>query len=362
VFIGLGLLIFPLWGAFSGWPSVTAIFGYGFIFVACAYSLYYFRNQLKIGSLWLFVPLLVLLFLALLRFAVGHEAIDDKVLLSSYLLLMIAFYFTAKQKGESLLWFVIPAVVLYSINAIVDAGLHPGIRAHGLSTNCDTLASMLVFCVFALRGKWVWLAPLAITAIMLTGSYWALGALVVTGIVYIILERKKFRWFNRMMGVTVMVVVVLIVFTVAGFSTGIAQKIWNTERVESILQAGAPSAVVENFDKQTARLSYYKYAIDTFSWLGNGGSDSKILLPEFNETKLHNTPAMILHSLGPFALIAWLVTMGYGIYKSKKYRYLLIAIFLAGLIGSYDFWHWSSLGSYYFLAIGLVGNELSVKG
>jgi len=363
VFVGLGLLVFPLWGAFTGWPSVTAIFGYSFIFVACAYSLYYFKKQLRIGSLWLFVPLLILLFLALLRLAVGSEPIGDRVLLSSYLLLMIVFYFTAKQKGESLLWFVIPAIVIYSINVIADGILHFGSRARGLSTNPDTLAAMLMFCIFMLRGRWVWLVPLGLAAIMWTGSYWAFSGLVVGGIVYLISKRKEFRWNSRFARMLIVCLVLFCVFIGAGFATGMAERLLSLERITIVTQdVNSPADLIRNIDTATyGRLTFYKYAfVDHFSWLGNGlnNVDNSPFVEGIGRMLIHNVPSMVMFELGPLALLAWLVTIGYGIWKSKKYRYVLIAILTLSVFGGSEFYTWYTFGSYYFLTLGLVGCEM----
>ena len=363
VLIGLGLLVFPLWGAFSGWPSVTAIFGYSFIFVSCLYALWYFREQLKLGTPWLYIPLFVLFFLALLRFAVGNEPIGDKILLSSYLLLMVAFYFTAKQKGVSLIWFVVPAIILYSVNIIVDAGLHPGVRARGLSTNPDTLAAMLMFCVFMLRGRWIWLAPLGVVAILLTGSYWALGGLIVGGAVYIVFHRRDFKWPSRLAWVSIVCVVLMVILAIVGFSMGIGQKVWSFVRLVPMLQdTETPANVIQNIDVATyGRLTFYKYAfVDKFSWLGNGlnNVDNSPWVPGIGRMLIHNIPSMVMFELGPLAVLAWLATMGYGIYKSRKYRYVLIAILALSVFGGSEFWTWYTFGSYYFLTLGLVGYEI----
>jgi hypothetical protein len=364
VFIGIAFLLFPLWGAFSGFPSITAIFGYGFIFVACAYSLYYFREQLKIGSLWFFVPLLVLFFLALSRFAVGSEAIGDKILLSAYFLMMIGLYFTAKQKGETLLWFAIPAIIVYSIDVIVDGlFVHYGIRARGISTNCNTVAAMLMFCIFMLRGRWIWLVSLALVAIALTGSYWALSGLAVGGIAYLVAKRRELKWSNRITKLVIVCAILMCLMVGVGFSIGLGQKLFGFNRIsaagQNIMSSGN---VLENLDSLTyGRFTFYKYAfVDKFSWLGNGlnNVENTAEVPGIGHMLIHNIPSMVMFELGPLALLVWLITIGYGIYISSKYRYVLVAVLCLSVFGGSEFYQWYTYGSYYFLTLGLVGNEI----
>lgn len=363
VFIGLGLLLFPLWGAFTGYPSISAIFAYGFIIVACLYSLLYFRDQVKLGTQYLYIPLFVLAFLALLRFAVGQEPITDKVLLASYFIVMIMLYFTAKQKGETLLWFVVPAIILYGLNVIVDGLMHLGVRAHGLSANCDTIAAMLMFCIFMLRGRWLWLAPLGFIAILFTGSYWAMSGLVIGGIVYLVMKRKELKWNSRVVKILFVCLLILCISAGLAFGTGMGQKLLEFNRLEGLTQnVHSASDLLRNIDVASyGRLTFYKYAfVDKFAWLGNGlnNVDNTEKVAGIGHMLIHNVPSMVMFELGVFGLLAWLATIVYGIWKSKKYRYVLIAVLALSLYGGSEFWTWYTFGSYYFLTLGLVGNEI----
>jgi len=377
ILIGIALIIFPLWGAFFGFPAVTAGIGYGLIFTACLYSLWYFRKTLSLGTKWIWIPLAVMVLFSLLRFIVGNEPIESKLILAVYTFLMFLFYLVIRQKGQSVLWFIVPTLILYSLNAIVDEVINSttlcNLRAHGLSTNCDTLAALLVFCIFMLRGKWLWLAPLGVIAILLTGSYWVVGGIVVAGVVYIVLNHRNFKWIYSKVSVTIASVVIL--FCVVGLSTGVAQKIWQIGVVKEVLTGSnypsiggssfnvdkGTTTILSRFDSWTARLSFVTFALSRFSWVGNGyfNNDEDVFnQPVVDKLKgsmpIHNVPAMILDEIGPFAALAWLITMGYGIYKSKRYRYVLIAMLVTSCTGQYDFWYWTSLGSYYYLTMGLV--------
>ena len=349
IFIGLALGLLPLYGAFSGWPIVTSVFALALIAVGCLTSLIYFRKKLNLGPKWIYIPLLIILGSGLLRTIIGGEGLNTSGTYMLYLLIMFGLFMTVRIKGESVLWIVVPIVIVYGTCVLVDEVMNLGFRASGLSGNPNLIAAMLAFCIFFLRGKWKWLIPLALAAIVCTGSYWALGALVVCGLFKLV--RPGLHLGEGLFGFTsgLLAVVVVLLLVLGAFGS-----VWNVDKVSNIFLIAKSEGFVEGIDSATHRLDDYRYVRDNFSFFGNGLLNASQVT---NYRVIHNVPLMIADELGILAALAWLFTMVFGIYKVPKYRLVLLVMLLISVTGCYWFWHWASLGTCYWLTMGLVSKE-----
>jgi len=282
---------------------------------------------------------------------VGDESLAISGYYTLYLIGMFGLYLTIRIKGGSVLWVVVPMVAIYSTLMILDAVVDLGNRAMGISTNPNLMAALLAFSVFFLRRRWKWLIPLALAAILCTGSYWAVGALVVCTAVGI--YRKEIR-VDRWVAISSSVIVILALLLVS--LSGAFQSVWNMGKIEYMTSLIAEGKVEEAEHAAVGRLATYKNALREASIVGNG-----LYLTEYEipwSEPVHNVPLMIFDEIGPIAAVAWLVTMGYTIRKSRKYRYPILAMFLISATGCYWFWTWTALGTYYWLSMGLVSNEV----
>jgi len=379
LFIGLAMLIFPLWGSIGDNYSITAGLGYALLFTGCIYSLWYFRSSIGLGSKIIWIPVAVFPCLAILRVFYNVEPLEIATYYALFMLGLFTVFIIVRYKGPAVLWFIPYLVLIYGVSTIATTVYRPleeVFRAHGVSGNPNMVAACLSFALFTLRGKWRWLSPLALVAIGCTGSYWALGAVGIAGLVFLI----KGGIFNYKWVLVTNVVVILLALGI-GFAFRDFSKTWNFDRVGAILrwetyeEPSLPAIVREGngtsedvsgitesgiyIGAVTTRFDNFKMAFDDFEFMGNGfRSNQPALAGRPGEVWIiHNVPLMIMDELGVPAVLAWFFLMGYAIWKSNKYRYVFIAMFVMSVTGTYWFWYWPALLAYFWMSVGLVSYE-----
>jgi len=353
IYIGVGLFIVAQHGYLLWGTSSTVMLGYMLLIAGMGYSLYFFRYSLPAPDTYIFYPLAFIIALAAVRMAYGSEGLSTASMYFLLLLFMFGLYYVATIKGPDLLKVAGPAVLIFGLSTIIDGlwGLDEGaFRADGICGNCNTVAALLCVLVFMLHGRWRYLTPIALLAIVFTGSYWALVA--VAAACTFGLVTRRVRWKSWMSLLTVLVLVVTIV---AGFGVGKFDKVWQTDRV-----VGGDAG---------PRLTVFKEALLDASVLGHGfqpeahqALDKQNNLQPNDESRygqpVHNVPLMIMDDLGILAMIAFLVAMGYALWKTQRYKLALVALIVVSFTGQFDYWWFNALMPFYFVIMGVVSWEI----
>jgi len=358
IYIGLGLFVVAQHGYLLWGTSSTVMLGYMLLVAGMGYALYYFRHSLPKPNTFVFYPLAFIVVLAAARMFYGSESVSTSSMYFLLLLFMFGLYYVATIKGPDLLKFAGPAVLLFGTTTIVDGlwgvGTEDNFRASGICGNCNTVAALLCVLVFMLRGKWKYLTPAALLAIVFTGSYWALVATTLACAFGLV--TKRIDWKSRM---SLVVVALLVVTVVAGFGVGKFSKVWQTDRV-----IGGDAG---------PRLGVFKEALLDASILGHGFQpnshqelDDDLSLVPNEESRygqpVHNVPLMIMDDLGILALVAFLVAMGYALYKTRRYKLALLALIVVSFTGQFDYWWFNALMPVYFVVMGVVSWEILQEG
>ena len=354
IYIGLGIFIIAQHGYLLWGTSSTVMLGYILLIAGIGYSLYYYRNY-KPGIVKLIsYPLLVIVALAGFRCFYGDEGFSTALMYFVLLVIMFLVYQVARIKGDSVLKFVGPAAAIFSISILIEEAQHWGSRVSGICANPNTVACFLVVCVFLLKGKWAYLVPVVVAAIFCTGSYWALGALIVTTACKFIFRDVKLKSL-----VTVSVVILTILFAFLYFNTSLGSQAWQRSTTNTIVTEGEDTnGAFEN------RIRQYKGVLKNVSFQGYGlqpkaATDDNVVSSKSRYGEpVHSVPLMILDDLGVLALLSWLTVMLYSIWKCKKYRYALISMLVVSTFGTYDYWWFNALMPFHFLLIGVAAWDI----
>ena len=298
------------------------------------------------------VPKLVLYLLlgfqvvVLLRFLAYH--ITEDAVYFMLLNLMVGLVLASALIGKKLLVLLPFIVITLSVAAIVGWISDRG-RVFALDLNPNVVASFLCVAIFLLTDKWKLLIPVAVVAILFTGSYWgALGLLA--GLAYLIATGQ----FSKQLAYLLLISIAVAILGFTFFDLG---STWNTADVRTVVSDGSVTSVGE----LDTRLNQYEGAVENISVLGNG-----IILKYINEdgTKLsvryddpvHNIFLKTLDDYGPAALAILVTLLGYLFYKAKTYRVVLVALVFSSL-GDYCWIWYTSLMVWFFVIVGLASRE-----
>ncbi len=363
------LLVYMIIGfvflAFRGMPWGTgssSVMAFMLFFAGVFGTLWFKRKSLTVGPKTIYMPLLVIVYSAFIWLFLEWDQIGSSIFFFVVMVFMFLIYVTALNKGHNLTWFAVPIICILSVSVMYD-GLdrilhHEDFigRATGFSDNTDQVASILAVCIFLLRDRWKWLAFPAMATILLTGSYWAVMALL--GCAFVAICKREVslsKQFLTALGTGILILLMIVVT-----SDSIRDRIWQEEKVRDVIEERDLRAA----DSLDTRAYQYESVIQNFSFVGHGfyletNKDGDILTEQGRYgINIHNVPMLLLDDIGLLAALAWIFVTLVAIWVSKRYRYALLAVFIMSVTGSADWWWFNLWMPFYFTLIGLVSLEV----
>ena len=364
-FLLLYMIIGFVFLTFRGMPWGTgssSVMAFMLFFAGVFGTLFFKRKELQLGSRFIYVPLLVIVASSFLWLFLDFDKIGSSLFFFIVMAFMFCIYVTAIKKGHNLTYFAVPVICILSVSVIWDGLsrlLHSEAfiaRATGFSENTDQIASILVVCIFLLKGKWKWLAFPAMFTILFTGSYWAFMALVGCAIAACVFGEVNL---SKRFVLTLLSMILLLVIVVAS-SGSIQERVWQSEKVKAVWEEKDLRAA----DSLDIRFYQNESVIENFNIIGHGfyletNKDGDILTEQGRYgINIHNVPLLLLDDIGLLASLAWAFVTMIAIWVSKRYRYALLAIFIMSVTGSADWWWFNLWMPIYFALLGLVSLEI----
>lgn len=342
------------------------------------------KNELNLGSKWLWIPLLVIV-LSVIGRAIYAFFINDSIwgmkaewASCAYALSLFALYIASRKLGTKIfnVFTIMTIIVATTMPIFTLAGyiIHNDLyKTGGLISvsNYDMAAGFLIIgtLVSAIQKRW-WLSAIAIFGLFFTGAE---EGLVAIGILFLtIIIRRDFSK-KILLPIATLILVTLICFPI-----GVTQALWqstyhrisyayqaitmNEETVETeVITHFNPSTISEDKEIETREFTKDElfnhatgYRLETY-WkinplkpFGYGYN-----INNFYYGIPHNMILIIVEQIGIIAAIAWMIVCGYGVFKTK-WKYVWIG-FLS--LGIFDHYLWTMAAPWFWVLAGVSSSD-----
>lgn len=352
VVIGLGLALLPIHNdwltSLMSREGVSIIFlpALGWLLVAIGTALFLVNNwgrvrQAGLGARWVWIPLAVIAGAMAVSGLVNGGTLQERVSPLLMGVALFAVYLAARVLGSNVFKILAPFVVIGSVSIIVSGIVSPGQYTGGFITNYCASAGYLIFGVLVYRGRWRFaLIGVAAVALFFIGALEAVFIMAVLGIV--LLVRRDFS--RVLLAGAVGLVVLVIVWATLGFLAPLYEGNNNLEVLDAVVRGDIPINGQTVTALSSGRWVAIVDAVRSFSFVGHGFSLSTV-----GGGVVHNMPLIIMHQIGPFAAVAWLVVSIYCLVRTK-WKYAWVAILAMGV---WDHYLWTQMAPWWWILIGV---------
>lgn len=352
IVIGLGLALVPIhnqWltDAMSvGGRVVLFLPVLGYLLVLLGVALFVFRNwkQIKetgLGDRRVWIPLVVIAAAMAMSGFVNGITFQAKLSPLFMGVALFGVFMVARVLGESILRMLAPFVIIGSISVIVSGIISPGQYTGGFITNYCAAAGYLIFGVLVYQGRWRWLLLLiAAVGLFFIG---ALEAVFIVGILGIVLLVRRDFSEGFIVGISLMALLV-IVWVALGYLQPLYEGNHNLAILYGLVTGQIPLDTNGISAVTSGRWEPIVEAVRSFSFIGHGYSLSTV-----GGGIVHNMPLIIMHQVGPFAALAWLLVSFFCLIKTG-WKYIWVAVLAMGV---FDHYLWTQMAPWWFALVGV---------
>ena len=341
-------------------PMDSIIAGHILVFLGCVATLIFHRKELSLGSVWVWIPLVLVVVSA--TYSGRDPAYENQrwvlnLFMTGYLAYMLLLYIAGVRWGEKYFGLVVLFGALVAVTALVELVVVYAFNntdftffnnepsgASGIVSNSNVAGCLMGVSLFFCKGRLKWFVPLLLLGILATGAHGAMLGLGLAGVIWLFLEGSKIRLSRYISKVALVSVGALLVLVALLGSSGILGRLYDGGPIKydkgetSIVQLLRGEIALDYFMR--GRLEQARFTLDRASWIGHGQpakimSDGEVL----DRFAVHNASLEILDEQGIVAAVAWTFVVLYMVFKARgKYRYLWIFLLTVSMFSNFTWW------------------------
>lgn len=340
------------------------------------------REEIDLGSKWLWIPLVIIVFSIIARpvytLITGDGVVIDRqpkgmafeITNAAIIIGLFALYVTSKKLGTKVFTPLAIGLIIATISTVYGYFV-TGLKNGGIisPTNYDIAAGFILFVllVSSYRHRW-WLSAIALVGIFFTGADEGLFCLILLAI-FVVVRRD---WSKKILLPIGTLILLLAICTPLGITSDLwmpaAQKVSATKQVMQETPIGeiankiVPDSLTKEIDK--AKPVIETTSVTNTDWLDEATNNRwtgywklspiKPLGYGYNINQFyvgipHNVPMIIIEQIGILGALAWCIVAIYCLIKSKwKYAWLG---FIA--MGVFDHYTWTMAAPWFWALVGV---------